>query len=122
MLDHTDSYGSKKLLRIPSAVSRHFAMKQQLAVTASLPDSKTFIKKPSGYSPVLHHTGTSLLHIFNGLNRKWPAWTRIILQQFPAFLKMCEHWMTCAQLSHHHTHFSGPATLPWQFLQIYSKI
>ena len=104
MLDHTEWFGSKKLLYIQTAVSRHFAIKRQLAVVASLPDSKTFNVSPSGYSPVLHYNGTSLLHIFIGPSRHWPAWTSIILQRFPAFLEMCEHWTICAWLSQSSSH------------------
>jgi len=29
--------------------------------------------------------------------------------------KHTNHWKTCAQFSHHHTHFSGHGTFTWQF-------
>jgi len=48
------------------------------------------IPRQSGYSPVLHPNGASLPHIVTGPSRNCPARTRIILQRFPAFLKMCE--------------------------------
>jgi hypothetical protein len=64
------------------------------------------IPRQGGYSPVLHPNGTSLPHIVTGPSRNCPAWTRIVLQKFSAFLKMCEpsNDFVHDSVSHHHHH------------------
>lgn len=82
-----------------------------------LTHSKTFGEWPNGYSPVLHHNGASFLQSFIGPSRNWLAWTRIILQQLPAFLKTHKpsEDVRTSQDGHHCTQLSGLGTFPWQF-------